>query len=79
MMRRIYSCMNGHVPRVETSPITNKMLLICPRDGCGEATHLHVRMSDAIAEWNNAGSACWRNYEVRWWHQLLRWWRGSFY
>lgn len=77
--RRLYSCMNGHVPRVETTAHTGKILLVCPHRSCGEATHLHVTVDDAIKEWNSLGAACWKAYDVRWWHQLIRWWRGCFY
>lgn len=79
MMKRIYSCMHGHVPRVEISQQTGNVLLVCPHESCGEATHLHKTVGEAITEWNNSGSACWRNYEVKWWHWFLRWWRGCFY
>jgi hypothetical protein len=78
-MKRIYSCMNGHRPRIEMVPHTQKVLLTCPAPGCGESTHQHNRTEDAIIEWNNAGSRMWTNYEIKWWHWFLRWWHGCFY
>lgn len=77
--RRLFSCMNGHLPRVERVPNTEKVLLVCPREGCGNATHQHNRIEDALVEWNNAGSRLWREYDVRWWHQFMRWWHGTWF
>lgn len=83
-MKRIYSCMNGHVPRFEFIPNTERVTLVCARPECGVATHQHKTSDDAIKEWNNAGSRMWNNYELAWWQPawfiwLLRWWHGCFY
>lgn len=77
-MKRLYSCMFGHKPRIEKNPVTDKLIIVCPADSCGEATHQHDRIEDAVAEWNSEGSRLWTHYDVKWWTWLMRWWRGCF-